>query len=54
MKKIIKNWSLYTAMLFIGVNLTSCVNDLNVTPIDPSVNQTFNQNAVFAKIYAGF
>ena len=54
MKKIIKKWSLYSAMLFIGVNLTSCMNDLDVTPIDPSVNQTFNQNAVFAKIYAGF
>lgn len=36
------------------MNLTSCVDDLNVTPIDPSVNQTFDQMAVFAKIYAGF
>ena len=54
MKNIIKKWSLYSAMLFIGINLASCINDLDVTPIDPSVNQTFNQNAVFAKIYAGF
>ena len=54
MKNIIKKLSLYSAMLCIGVNLASCVNDLDVTPIDPSVNQTFNQNAVFAKIYAGF
>lgn len=33
-------------------SLTSCVDDLNVTPIDPSTNQTFNQDSVFAKIYA--
>lgn len=54
MKKIIKKCSLYAAILFIGVNLSSCINDLDVTPIDPSVNQTFDQKAVFAKIYAGF
>jgi len=35
-----------------GISLTSCVNDLNVTPIDPSSIQTFNQDAVFAKVYA--
>ena len=35
-----------------GIGLTSCVNDLNVTPIDPSSIQTFNQDAVFAKVYA--
>ncbi len=38
--------------IFLGVGLTSCVNDLNVTPIDPSSIQTFDQDAVFAKVYA--
>jgi len=38
--------------VMLTLQLTSCVNDLNVTPIDPSVNQTFNQDSVFAKIYA--
>jgi hypothetical protein len=35
-----------------GIGLSSCVNDLNVTPIDPSSITTFNQDAVFAKAYA--
>ncbi|MDD2799160.1 MAG: RagB/SusD family nutrient uptake outer membrane protein [Bacteroidales bacterium] len=36
----------------LAVSMTSCVNDLNVQPIDPSVTQTFDQDGVFAKIYA--
>ncbi len=32
--------------------LSSCIGDLDVTPIDPSVEQEFNQDGVFAKIYA--
>jgi hypothetical protein len=35
-----------------ALSLTSCVNDLNVQPIDPSVIQTFDQDGVFAKIYS--
>ncbi|MHB9141143.1 MAG: RagB/SusD family nutrient uptake outer membrane protein [Paludibacter sp.] len=35
-----------------AISLTSCVNDLNVQPIDPSVIQTFDQDGVFAKIYS--
>jgi hypothetical protein len=31
---------------------TSCIGDLDVDPIDPSVTQEFDQDAVFAKIYA--
>lgn len=42
--------SILTLISMLGV--TSCVNDLNVTPIDPSTNQTFNQDSVFVKIYA--
>lgn len=38
--------------LSLTMGLTSCLGDLDVTPIDPSVNQEFDQDAVFAKIYA--
>ena len=34
-------------------NLTSCVGDLDVSPIDPNIDVYFNQDANFAKIYAG-
>lgn len=39
--------------LTLSVNLTSCLGDLDVTPIDPNLNVEFDQNANFAKIYAG-
>ena len=39
--------------LFFSVNFTSCLGDLDVTPIDPNLNVEFDQNANFAKIYAG-
>ncbi|MBP1677966.1 MAG: RagB/SusD domain protein [Bacteroidetes bacterium] len=38
--------------ILISLGLSSCVNDLNVTPIDPSTIQTFDQDAVFAKTYS--
>ena len=38
-------------LLAVGLS-TSCVSDLDVEPIDPSVTQTFEQDGVFAKIYA--
>lgn len=38
--------------ILFSIGLSSCVNDLDVTPIDPSSIQTFNQDAVFAKAYA--
>ncbi|WP_321335342.1 RagB/SusD family nutrient uptake outer membrane protein [uncultured Bacteroides sp.] len=34
------------------LSLGSCVNDLDVTPIDPNSVTAFNQEAVFTKIYA--
>ena len=34
------------------LGLTSCVDDLNVTPINTQVSQEFDQQAVFTKIYA--
>ena len=36
----------------LSLNLTSCFDDLNMEPIDPSVTQTFDQDMVFAKIYS--
>lgn len=54
MKKLNNSLLLYITLVLIILGQSSCVNDLDVTPIDPSVNQTFDQNAVFAKIYAGF
>ncbi len=41
----------YAALVF-ALGTTSCVNDLNVSPIDPSVSTEFDQDAVFRKIYA--
>jgi len=54
MKKATKRVYLYSTLIILSISLFSCVNDLNVTPIDPSVNQKFNQLEVFAKIYASF
>ncbi len=39
--------------LTLAMNFTSCVGDLDVSPIDPNLNVTFDQDANFAKIYAG-
>ena len=35
--------------LVFSVNFTSCLGDLDVTPIDPNLNVEFDQNANFAK-----
>ncbi|MDO5664889.1 MAG: RagB/SusD family nutrient uptake outer membrane protein [Bacteroidia bacterium] len=43
--------AIFSVMFVLGLS-TSCVGDLDVEPIDPSVTQTFNQDGVFAKIYA--
>jgi len=34
--------------------LNSCVQDLDIQPIDPSTVQTFNEPEVFAKVYAAW
>jgi len=39
-------------VLAIAVGFNSCINDLDVSPIDPSVTMDFNQNEVFTKIYS--
>ena len=51
-KRYIKLTTLFVSLLFIIGSLSSCIGDLDVEPIDPSVTQKFNQNGVFAKIYA--
>lgn len=51
MNKIV-NYIAGFMLLFATVGMTSCVDDLNVTPIDPSTQQVFNQDSVFVKIYA--
>lgn len=51
-KKHIKLTALLASLLFIVGSFSSCIGDLDVEPKDPSVTQTFNQNGVFAKIYA--
>lgn len=51
MKLNIKNIIMGGAMA-LAIGLTSCVDDLNVEPINPQVSQEFDQQAVFTKIYA--
>ena len=52
MNNINKKLFYFIGMILLAFGATSCLNDLNVTPIDPSVNQVFDQDAVFAKTYA--
>lgn len=49
-----KNIKIFCSIvLFVStISMTSCVDDLNVTPIDPSVTQVVDQDALFAKIYS--
>ena len=42
-----------TLSLAFMMNFTSCIGDLDVSPIDPNLDVVFNQDANFAKIYAG-
>ena len=51
MNKIFQKLAL---VAFALVGLTACVQDLNVEPKDPNVIMTFEQDAVFTKIYATF
>ncbi len=51
MKTILKSIVL---MIAVGMSFTACVQDLNTEPIDPNINQTFDQDAVFYKLYTSF
>lgn len=48
--KYIKSIMLVSLMVIFG--FSSCLGDLDVEPIDPSVTQEFKQDEVFVKIYA--
>jgi len=52
MKKRYLKFILPVSVVLLSLNLTSCIDDLNLQPIDPSVTQTFDQDMVFAKIYS--
>jgi len=52
--KINKKIGLYIMSLVFGLGMTSCVQDLDIEPIDPSVSQTFSEPEVFAKVYAAW
>jgi starch-binding outer membrane protein, SusD/RagB family len=47
-------WFYIITLIVVTIFATSCINDLNVVPINPQVTQTFNQDEVFAKTYASF
>ena len=42
---------LSAASLLLAVSVTSCIGDLDATPIDPNIVMTFDQASVFNKIY---
>lgn len=44
----------YMLTLILGLGLSSCIQDLDIEPIDPSVVQTFNEHDVFTKVYAAW
>ncbi len=51
MKTIIKSFAIVLAVMF---GMSACVQNLNTQPIDPNVDQNFDQDAVFYKIYTSF
>ncbi len=53
MNKKITTYLIPVLLLVLSINTTSCVGDLDVTPIDPNMDITFDQDANFAKIYSG-
>ncbi len=42
---------LSAASLLLAVSVTSCIGDLDATPIDPNIVMTFDQASVFNKIW---
>ena len=47
-----KNIVPVAALILASAGMTSCVGDLDVTPIDPSTNMTVNEPELFTKCYA--
>ena len=54
MKRFIKNIFPAVALMFCTAGLSSCIGDLDVTPIDPNKNTTLNPEALFNMCYANF
>lgn len=52
--KINKKIHLYLMSLVVAIGLSSCVQDLDIQPIDPSTLQTFNEADVFTKVYSAW
>ena len=46
--------SIVSAALFLSLTtgITSCINDLDISPIDPQMTATFDQDMYFTKLYA--
>ena len=40
--------------IVLTIGITSCIQDLDIEPIDPSTVQTFDEEKVFAKVYASW
>lgn len=53
MKRINKLY-IYIISIAMSFGMVSCLNSIDDTPIDPSKVMTFNQEEVFAKVYAGW
>ena len=53
MKRYIKKLAPVAALL-LTLSITSCVKDLDVTPIDPNLQTKINPNHLFNKCYANF
>ncbi|MGP1473740.1 MAG: RagB/SusD family nutrient uptake outer membrane protein [Prevotella intermedia] len=53
MKQYIKKLASVAALL-LTLSITSCVKDLDVTPIDPNLQTEINPNHLFNKCYANF
>ena len=54
MKKYIKNIVPVAALLLTMGTTTSCVGDLDVTPINPNIQTNLNIDGLFNKCYANF
>ena len=54
MRLIKFKYILPAAAMVLSLGMGACVNDLDVTPIDPSTNMTPNYDALFNKCYANF
>jgi len=52
--KINKKIHVYLMSIVAAIGMTSCIQDLDIKPIDPSTVQTFDEQKVFAKVYASW